>query len=34
VPADQLRAMLGITDLVVKRGRGPVLITDHSLAEA
>ena len=33
VPADKLRSMLGITDLVVKRGHGPALLTDHTLAE-
>jgi calcineurin-like phosphoesterase family protein len=33
VPADKLRSMLGITDLVVKRGPGPALLTDHTLAE-
>ncbi len=34
VPADKLRAMLGITDLVVKRGQGPLMLGDHTLAEA
>jgi 3',5'-cyclic AMP phosphodiesterase CpdA len=34
VQADKLRSMLGITDLVVKRGHGPALLTDHTLAEA
>jgi hypothetical protein len=33
VAADKLRSMLGITDLVVKRGHGPALLTDHTLAE-
>ena len=33
VAADRLRAMLGITDLVVKRGQGPVMLADHTLAE-
>jgi len=33
VAADKLRSMLGITDLVVKRGQGPLQLTDHTLAE-
>jgi hypothetical protein len=33
VPADKLRAMLGITDLTVKRGRGPVVMVNHALEE-
>ena len=32
VPADRLRAMLGITDLVVKRGQGPLALTNATLA--
>jgi hypothetical protein len=32
VPADRLRATLGITDLVVKRGQGPVALTNSTLA--
>jgi len=34
VPADRLRAMLGITDITVRRGVGPLAIADHTLAEA
>jgi hypothetical protein len=33
VPADKLRATLGITDVTVKRGQGPVTLTDATLAE-
>jgi len=33
VAADRLRSMLGITELVVKRGQGPVALTNHTLAE-
>jgi Calcineurin-like phosphoesterase len=32
VPADRLRATLGITDLVVKRGQGPLALTNSTLA--
>jgi hypothetical protein len=32
VPADRLRATLGITDLVVKRGQGPLALTNTTLA--
>ncbi len=32
VPADRLRATLGITDLVVKRGQGPLVLTNITLA--
>lgn len=32
VPADRLRAMLGITDLVVKRGQGPLALINSTLA--
>jgi hypothetical protein len=32
VPADKLRAMLGITDVVLKRGQGPALLTNTTLA--
>jgi hypothetical protein len=34
VAADRLRSMLGITDVVVKRGQGSVALTNHTLAEA
>jgi hypothetical protein len=34
VAADRLRSMLGITDVVVKRGQGPLMLADHTLAEA
>jgi 3',5'-cyclic AMP phosphodiesterase CpdA len=34
VPADRLRSMLGITDVVVTRGAAPAVLTDHTLAEA
>jgi 3',5'-cyclic AMP phosphodiesterase CpdA len=34
VAADRLRAMLGITDVVVKRGQGPLALTNYTLAEA
>ncbi|HTJ62497.1 MAG TPA: metallophosphoesterase [Alphaproteobacteria bacterium] len=33
VPADRLRATLGITDVTVKRGQGPVVLADSTLAE-
>ncbi len=32
VPADRLRAMLGITDVVLKRGQGPAMLTNTTLA--
>ena len=31
VAADRLRSMLGITDLVVKRGQGPLALTNSTL---
>ena len=34
VAADRLRSTLGITDVVVKRGQGPLALTNHTLAEA
>ena len=33
VAADRLRSTLGITDVVVKRGQGPLALTNHTLAE-
>jgi hypothetical protein len=33
VAADRLRSMLGITDVVVKRGQGPLALTNRTLAE-
>jgi len=33
VPADKLRGLLGITDLVLKRGADRARLTDHTLAE-
>jgi 3',5'-cyclic AMP phosphodiesterase CpdA len=33
VAADRLRSMLGITDVVVKRGQRPLALTNHTLAE-
>jgi len=33
VAADRLRSMLGITDVVVKHGQGPLALTNHTLAE-
>jgi 3',5'-cyclic AMP phosphodiesterase CpdA len=33
VAADQLRSTLGITDVLVKRGREPAMLADHTLAE-
>ncbi len=34
VPADQLRSLLGITSVTVKKGSGPLAIVDSSLAES